>query len=100
MLRDGFTSRADIHAHLSFVSSVKEGAASPCAMAFEASSSIMTTEIARKAIMEFLEKRRKDALYSAINDYAKRHAGTRLDLDEELEAVARGHLGTAQEEAE
>jgi predicted transcriptional regulator len=58
------------------------------------------TEIARQAIVEFLEKRRRDALYSAINDYAKRHAGTRLDLDEELEAASLEHLGAAREEAE
>lgn len=58
------------------------------------------TEIARQAIVEFLEKRRKDALYSAINDYARRHAGTRLDLDEELEAASLEHLGAGQEEVE
>lgn len=58
------------------------------------------TEIARQAIAELLEKRRKDALYSAISDYARHHAGTNVDLDEQLEAASLEHSGEAKEEAE
>jgi hypothetical protein len=47
-----------------------------------------------------LEKRRKDALYSAISDYARHHAGTNVDLDEQLEAASLEHSGDAKEEAE
>ena len=46
------------------------------------------TEIARYAIEDYLEKKRKNALYSAIMEYAKRHAGTVADLDEELESAS------------
>ncbi|MGC8494146.1 MAG: hypothetical protein ACP5SH_20670 [Syntrophobacteraceae bacterium] len=58
------------------------------------------TEIARQAIAEFLEKRRRDTLYSAINEYAKRYAGTGFDLDEELASASLEYLGDAKEEAE
>jgi predicted transcriptional regulator len=45
-------------------------------------------EIARHAIEDYLEKRRRDVLYSAIKDYARRHAGTMVDLDDALEAAS------------
>jgi hypothetical protein len=57
------------------------------------------TEIARHAIVEYLEKRRRDAIHSAIVNYAKRHAGTMVDLDDELEATSSEHLATDEEEA-
>ena len=58
------------------------------------------TEIARHAIEHYLEERRKDALHSAIKYYAKRHAGTMVDLDEELAAAASEYLATGEKEAE
>jgi predicted transcriptional regulator len=57
------------------------------------------TEIARHAIEDYLEKKRKEALYSAIRDYAKRHAGTPVDLDDELAAASSEHLASDEEEA-
>jgi predicted DNA-binding protein len=62
-------------------------------------SSEPSTEIARHAIEEYLEKRRKDALYSAIRDYARRHAGTAVDLDNDLEAASSEFLATEEGEA-
>jgi len=56
------------------------------------------TEIARHAIAEYLEQRRRDAIHSAIANYAKRHAGTEVDLDDELEAASSEHLAAGQEE--
>jgi predicted transcriptional regulator len=57
------------------------------------------TEIARHAIEDYLEKRRRDALYSAIRDYAKRHAGTMVDLDDELEAASSEYVAAGEEES-
>ncbi len=56
------------------------------------------TEIARQAIEDYLEKRRKKALHSAIKKYAKRHAGTMADLDEGLEAASSEYLLGDEEE--
>jgi predicted transcriptional regulator len=57
------------------------------------------TEIARHAIEDYLERRRRDVLYSAIRDYAKRHAGTMIDLDDELAAASSESLAAGEEEA-
>ncbi|MFZ2445882.1 MAG: hypothetical protein WAW37_05960 [Syntrophobacteraceae bacterium] len=57
------------------------------------------TEIARHAIAGYLEKRRRDAIHSAIVNYAKRHAGTMVDLDDELEAASSERLATGEEDA-
>ena len=43
-------------------------------------------EIVRRAIREFLQTRRRQALHDEISDYAREVAGTTLDLDNELEA--------------
>ena len=56
------------------------------------------TEIGRQAIEDYLEKRRKDALCSAIRDYATRHAGTTVDLDDELESASLENLSSTDEE--
>lgn len=55
------------------------------------------TELARHAIEGYLEERRKHALHSAIAEYAKRHAGTIDDLDDELEAASLEHLADEEE---
>ncbi|MBI5488412.1 MAG: hypothetical protein HY905_13850 [Deltaproteobacteria bacterium] len=46
------------------------------------------TAVAREAIRHWLEARRQAGLHRAIVSYAERHAGTRTDLDEALEAAA------------
>lgn len=56
------------------------------------------TEIARHAIEDYLEKRRKEGLHSAIKKYAKRQAGTMADLDEGLEAASSEYLLGDEEE--
>lgn len=46
------------------------------------------TALARLAIEAWLEQRRAAALHAEIAAYAAQHAGTVLDLDEEMEAAA------------
>ncbi len=55
------------------------------------------TALARHAIDNWLKQERKAALHSAIATYAVRHAGTALDLDEDLEAASLEHLLTQEE---
>ncbi len=50
------------------------------------------TALAREAIEKWLEQRYKQALREAISDYARRYAGTRVDLDEQLEEASVEHL--------
>lgn len=50
------------------------------------------TVLAREAIESWLEQRYKQALHEAISDYARRHAGTDLDQDEQLEKASVEHL--------
>jgi hypothetical protein len=50
------------------------------------------TGLAREAIQTWLRQRHREALREAISDYAMRHAGSDVDLDEELEAAAVEHL--------
>jgi hypothetical protein len=45
------------------------------------------TELAREAIARWLRLRQRQALHDAIAEYASEHAGTGVDLDEELEAA-------------
>ena len=49
------------------------------------------TELAREAIADYLEARRRQAVHNAIADYAAGQAG-RTDLDEALEAEAAREL--------
>jgi len=56
------------------------------------------TEIARHAIENYLEEKRRHVLHSAIRNYATRHAGTTVDLDEELEAASLEHFVAGKEE--
>jgi hypothetical protein len=51
------------------------------------------TLLARMAIEAWLEQRRAAALYAEIAAYAERHAGTNLDLDQEIEAAGLELLG-------
>ncbi|HET6201672.1 MAG TPA: ribbon-helix-helix protein, CopG family [Planctomycetota bacterium] len=50
------------------------------------------TEIARAAIREWLEARRREAVSEEIATYARSVAGSRADLDETLEKAAVEHL--------
>ena len=50
------------------------------------------TGLAREAIESWLRQRHREALREAISDYAARHAGSDIDLDEELEAASIEHL--------
>ncbi len=52
------------------------------------------TTLARQAIEEWLRQRRKAARHQAIAAYAEQHAGSRNDLDPELEAATAEHLQT------
>lgn len=46
------------------------------------------TTLAREALEEWLAQKRKRRLHDEITAYAAEHAGTEMDLDEELEAAA------------
>ena len=50
------------------------------------------TELAREAIHEWIEQRRRESLHRAITAYAEQCAGTGADLDPELEAAGVEHL--------
>ncbi len=50
------------------------------------------TALAREAIESWLRQRHREALREAISDYAARHAGSNIDLDEGLEAASVEHL--------
>ena len=43
------------------------------------------TNVAREALADWLVRRRKKRLHSAIKDFASEHAGTDVDLDTDLE---------------
>ena len=58
------------------------------------------TALARHAIDDWLKQRRKDGLHSAIAAYATRHAGTSMDLDEQLEAASLQQLYAQEENAQ
>jgi hypothetical protein len=50
------------------------------------------TELAREAIRNLLEHRKREALYREIAAYAKAVAGTQQDLDSDLDAASVEHL--------
>jgi predicted transcriptional regulator len=58
------------------------------------------TEMARHAIEDWLEQRRRAALHEAIAAYAVRHAGSPVDLDEALEATSIEYLTEREEPAQ
>jgi predicted transcriptional regulator len=58
------------------------------------------TALARQAIDDWLRQKRKDALHGAIAAYAAQHAGSSLDLDEDLEVSSLEHLRAQQERSE
>jgi predicted transcriptional regulator len=57
------------------------------------------TALARHAIDDWLKQRREDALHEAIAAYAARHAGTSMDLDEEIESASLEQLCAQEENA-
>ncbi len=50
------------------------------------------TQLARDAIQNLLEARKREALHDEIGAYAKAAAGTPQDLDSELENASIEHL--------
>lgn len=50
------------------------------------------TQIARHAIEGWLQDQRRGLLHEAIRAYAQEQAGSRADLDADLEAAAAEHL--------
>ena len=53
------------------------------------------TSLAREALRDWLEQRKRGRLHAEIAAFASKHAGTNLDLDEDLE-----HAGIDLLEAE
>jgi hypothetical protein len=54
------------------------------------------TTVAREAIEEWLERRRKKELHGQIAEYAAAHKGSDADLDRSLEQAAVRHLRKAK----
>jgi hypothetical protein len=54
------------------------------------------TDLARKAIDEWLRRARKARIHGAVARYASQHAGGVADLDVELESAAVAHLKKAR----
>jgi predicted DNA-binding protein len=54
------------------------------------------TTVAREAIEEWLERRRKKELHEQIAEYAAAHKGSDADLDRSLEQAAVRHLRKAK----
>ncbi len=52
------------------------------------------TVLARDAIAEWLQQRSNRVLHDSIRTYAELHAGTPVDLDEDLEQAAMERLMT------
>jgi len=50
-------------------------------------SGVPATSLAREALEAWLDKLHRQALHAEIAQYARRHAGTGADLDEQLEAT-------------
>lgn len=46
------------------------------------------TEIMRLAVTVWLKHKQRQALHDSIVEYAKKMAGTKMDLDEDLEAAS------------
>jgi len=57
------------------------------------------TVLVRDAIEAWLRDKEKAALHDAIADYAARHGGTGVDIDEELEEASVQHLVAEEEKA-
>lgn len=57
------------------------------------------TVVARDAIDNWLKQREKDALHKQIAAYANAHAGSDVDLDEELELASIEHLLHEEDES-
>jgi hypothetical protein len=55
------------------------------------------TELAREGIRLLLDLRRREAIHAEIAKYAETVAGSRADLDEDLEAAAVRHLLESEE---
>lgn len=51
-----------------------------------------TTVLAREAITEWLDRRRREQIAEELRAFAMENAGTELDLDEEFEAAATDTL--------
>lgn len=66
----------------------------------EASSTLgrPATEIVREALTEWLAEHRRRRRREEVRAWAQQHAGTRYDLDPELEAEAARHLLAAEPE--
>jgi len=56
------------------------------------------TVVARNAIAWWLRQRQKAALHDSIRAYAEHHAGTDVDLDQDLEQAAVEHLLVGEED--
>jgi len=54
------------------------------------------TTVAREAIEEWLERRRKSELHEQIAEYASAQKGSEADLDATLESAAVRHLRKAK----
>ncbi len=50
------------------------------------------TDLAREAIDRWLSERERRTLHEAVRTYARKAAGTRADLDADLEAASIEHL--------
>lgn len=51
-----------------------------------------TTVLAREAITEWLERRRREQVAEELRAFARENAGTELDLDQEFEEAAADTL--------
>lgn len=50
------------------------------------------TAVARQAIEAWLKRKKRSEIYGRVLQYASQFAGTKADLDPELEAAAIDHL--------
>jgi hypothetical protein len=54
------------------------------------------TELAREALIRWLEEEKRNNLHREISEYAAIHAGTPADLDEDMERASIEHLSTVK----
>lgn len=54
------------------------------------------TQLARDAIDSWVRAQERQVVHDAIDGYACRHAGTPLDLDEDLERMGLEHLDSGE----
>ena len=57
---------------------------------------VPATTLAREAVEVWLEKAHWDALHAEIAQYAQQQAGTKADLDEQLESAAVKTLNSSE----